>query len=138
METFQSEFAGIAGAFVVTVLGVVSIIAPWNFPIAIPAWKIAPALAYGNAVVFKPAELVPGSAWALAEILSRAGLPPGSAPPRLRRKRSCACSTPLAPASKNCCWISRITCATVTCRAGQPTVRKRALCARWRGRISLI
>ena len=58
-------------------LGVVGIITPWNFPIAIPAWKIAPALAYGNCVVFKPADLVPGSAWALAEILSRAGLPPG-------------------------------------------------------------
>ncbi|MEO8297649.1 MAG: aldehyde dehydrogenase family protein [Burkholderiales bacterium] len=59
-------------------IGVVSIITPWNFPIAIPAWKIAPALAYGNAVVFKPAELVPGSAWALTEILSRAGLPAGT------------------------------------------------------------
>jgi aldehyde dehydrogenase (NAD+) len=59
-------------------IGVVAIITPWNFPIAIPAWKIAPALAYGNTVVFKPAELVPGSAWALAEILSRAGLPAGS------------------------------------------------------------
>ncbi|AMO22851.1 aldehyde dehydrogenase family protein [Ramlibacter solisilvae] len=58
-------------------LGVVGIITPWNFPIAIPAWKIAPALAYGNCVVFKPAELVPGSAWALAEILSRSGLPQG-------------------------------------------------------------
>src|SRR3546814_3192997 len=58
-------------------VGVVGIIAPWNFPIAIPAWKIAPALAYGNTVVFKPADLVPGSAWALAEIISRAGLPPG-------------------------------------------------------------
>ena len=58
-------------------LGVVSIITPWNFPIAIPAWKIAPALAFGNCVVFKPAELVPGSAWALADILSRSGLPPG-------------------------------------------------------------
>ncbi|MDP4622325.1 MAG: aldehyde dehydrogenase family protein, partial [Hydrogenophaga sp.] len=46
-------------------VGVVSIITPWNFPIAIPAWKIAPALAYGNAVVFKPAESVPASAWAL-------------------------------------------------------------------------
>ena len=44
---------------------------------AIPAWKIAPALAYGNTVVFKPAELVSGSAWALAEIISRAGLPEG-------------------------------------------------------------
>jgi alpha-ketoglutaric semialdehyde dehydrogenase len=59
-------------------LGVVGIITPWNFPIAIPAWKIAPALAYGNAVVFKPAQLVPASAWALAEILSRAGLPAGT------------------------------------------------------------
>ncbi len=58
-------------------LGVIGIIAPWNFPIAIPAWKIAPALCYGNAVVFKPADLVPGSAWALAEILSRSGLPAG-------------------------------------------------------------
>jgi aldehyde dehydrogenase (NAD+) len=58
-------------------LGVVSIITPWNFPIAIPAWKIAPALAYGNAVVFKPAELVPGSAWALADIIGRAGFPAG-------------------------------------------------------------
>jgi aldehyde dehydrogenase (NAD+) len=58
-------------------VGVVGLITPWNFPIAIPAWKIAPALAYGNCVVFKPAELVPGSAWALAEILSRSGLPAG-------------------------------------------------------------
>lgn len=58
-------------------MGVVGVITPWNFPIAIPAWKIAPALAYGNCVVFKPAELVPGSAWALADILSRSGLPRG-------------------------------------------------------------
>jgi len=58
-------------------IGVVGIITPWNFPIAIPAWKIAPALAHGNCVVFKPADLVPGSAWALAEILSRSGLPAG-------------------------------------------------------------
>jgi len=58
-------------------LGVVGLITPWNFPIAIPAWKIAPALAYGNAVVMKPADLVPGSAWALADILKRAGLPAG-------------------------------------------------------------
>nr|WP_315396988.1 aldehyde dehydrogenase family protein [uncultured Duganella sp.] len=57
--------------------GVIGIIAPWNFPIAIPAWKIAPALAYGNSVVFKPADLTPGSGWALSEIISRAGLPPG-------------------------------------------------------------
>lgn len=58
-------------------LGVIGLITPWNFPIAIPAWKIAPALAYGNCVVFKPAELVPGSAWALADILHRAGVPAG-------------------------------------------------------------
>lgn len=58
-------------------LGVVGLITPWNFPIAIPAWKLAPALAFGNTVVMKPAELVPGSAWALADILQRAGLPKG-------------------------------------------------------------
>ena len=58
-------------------LGVVGLITPWNFPIAIPAWKIAPALAFGNTVVFKPAELVPGSAHALAQILRDAGVPAG-------------------------------------------------------------
>lgn len=58
-------------------LGVVGLITPWNFPLAIPAWKIAPALAFGNCVVFKPAELAPGSPWALADIIQRAGLPPG-------------------------------------------------------------
>jgi acyl-CoA reductase-like NAD-dependent aldehyde dehydrogenase len=58
-------------------IGVVGLITPWNFPIAIPAWKIAPALAYGNTVVFKPADLVPGCAWALAEILAKAGVPAG-------------------------------------------------------------
>jgi aldehyde dehydrogenase (NAD+) len=57
--------------------GVIGLITPWNFPIAIPAWKIAPALAYGNCVVFKPAELVPASAWALTDIIARAGLPSG-------------------------------------------------------------
>ncbi len=59
-------------------VGVVGIISPWNFPAAIPAWKVAPALAYGNCVVFKPADLVPGSAWAMAEIITRAGLPAGA------------------------------------------------------------
>jgi alpha-ketoglutaric semialdehyde dehydrogenase len=58
-------------------VGVVSVITPWNFPIAIPAWKIAPALAFGNTVVFKPADLVPASAWELVDILDRAGLPAG-------------------------------------------------------------
>lgn len=58
-------------------IGVVGLITPWNFPIAIPAWKIAPALCYGNTVVFKPAELVPGSAHALSEIIARSGIPAG-------------------------------------------------------------
>ena len=58
-------------------VGAVGIVTPWNFPIAIPAWKIAPALAFGNCVVFKPASLVPGSAWALTDIISRSGLPKG-------------------------------------------------------------
>ncbi|TMH66815.1 MAG: aldehyde dehydrogenase family protein [Betaproteobacteria bacterium] len=58
-------------------LGVVGIITPWNFPIAIPAWKIAPALAYGNTVVFKPADFVPGCAWAVADIIARSGIPSG-------------------------------------------------------------
>jgi len=58
-------------------LGVIGLITPWNFPIAIPAWKLAPALAFGNTVVMKPAELVPASAWHLADILQRAGLPRG-------------------------------------------------------------
>ena len=58
-------------------LGVVGLITPWNFPIAIPAWKVAPAIAFGNTVVFKPADLAPGCAWALTEILSRSGLPNG-------------------------------------------------------------
>ncbi len=58
-------------------LGVVGLITPWNFPIAIPAWKAAPALAAGNAVVLKPADLTPGCAHALAEILAAAGCPAG-------------------------------------------------------------
>jgi aldehyde dehydrogenase (NAD+) len=58
-------------------IGVVGLITPWNFPIAIPAWKIAPALAYGNTVVFKPADLTPASAHVLAEIIANAGCPAG-------------------------------------------------------------
>jgi aldehyde dehydrogenase (NAD+) len=58
-------------------IGVIGIITPWNFPIAIPTWKIAPALAYGNTVVIKPADLVPASTWAIVDILVRAGLPKG-------------------------------------------------------------
>ncbi|WP_339691413.1 aldehyde dehydrogenase family protein [Celeribacter baekdonensis] len=58
-------------------LGIVGLITPWNFPIAIPAWKIAPALAYGNCVIFKPAEQTPGSAHLLAQIIHEAGCPAG-------------------------------------------------------------
>ncbi|MFG6462551.1 aldehyde dehydrogenase family protein [Roseateles sp. DXS20W] len=76
-ETMPSVRPGVGVEITREAVGVVGLITPWNFPIAIPAWKIAPALAWGNCVVFKPADLVPGSAWALAEILSRAGLPAG-------------------------------------------------------------
>jgi acyl-CoA reductase-like NAD-dependent aldehyde dehydrogenase len=58
-------------------LGVVAIISPWNFPVATPAWKIAPALAFGNAVVWKPANLTPASAVALSEIIARQDIPAG-------------------------------------------------------------
>ena len=58
-------------------LGCVGLIAPWNFPWAIPVWKSAPALVAGNAVVFKPAELTPATAVLLAEIYEEAGLPAG-------------------------------------------------------------
>jgi acyl-CoA reductase-like NAD-dependent aldehyde dehydrogenase len=58
-------------------IGVVGLISPWNYPIAIPSWKIAPALAFGNAAIFKPAELAPGCGWTIAEIISRSGLPKG-------------------------------------------------------------
>ncbi|HEX5595194.1 MAG TPA: aldehyde dehydrogenase family protein [Micromonosporaceae bacterium] len=58
-------------------VGVVAVITPFNFPIAIPAWKIAPALSYGNAVVWKPASVVPLLAMRLAQALHEAGLPPG-------------------------------------------------------------
>jgi len=58
-------------------VGVVAIISPWNFPVATPAWKIAPALAFGNAVVWKPANQTPASAVALTEIIARQNLPPG-------------------------------------------------------------
>jgi aldehyde dehydrogenase (NAD+) len=76
-EKIQSIRPGVEVEITREPLGVVGIITPWNFPIAIPAWKIAPALCYGNCVVFKPAELVPGSAWALSEIIVKAGVPRG-------------------------------------------------------------
>lgn len=58
-------------------VGVVAIVSPWNFPVATPAWKIAPALAFGNAVVWKPANLTPASAVALTEIIARQDIPAG-------------------------------------------------------------
>ncbi len=58
-------------------VGTVAIISPWNFPTATAVWKIAPALAFGNAVLWKPANLVPASAVALAEIISRQDIPAG-------------------------------------------------------------
>jgi alpha-ketoglutaric semialdehyde dehydrogenase len=58
-------------------IGVVGLITPWNFPVAIPLWKIAPALVYGNTVVFKPAEITPLTAWHITDVLVQAGLPKG-------------------------------------------------------------
>ena len=76
-ESVPSVRPGIVVEMTREPVGVIGMITPWNFPIAIPAWKIAPALAYGNCVVLKPADLVPGCAWALAEIISRTALPAG-------------------------------------------------------------
>jgi alpha-ketoglutaric semialdehyde dehydrogenase len=76
-ETVPSVRPGVGVEITREPVGVVGIITPWNFPIAIPAWKIAPALCYGNTVVIKPADLVPASSWAIVDILQRAGLPTG-------------------------------------------------------------
>lgn len=76
-EVLPSARPGVGVEITREPIGVVGIITPWNFPIAIPTWKIAPALAYGNTVVIKPADLVPGSTWAIVDILQRAGLPKG-------------------------------------------------------------
>jgi acyl-CoA reductase-like NAD-dependent aldehyde dehydrogenase len=77
-ETLASLRPGVQVDVTREPLGVVALITPWNFPLAIPAWKIAPALAHGNSVVFKPSELAPACGWALAEIISRAALPAGA------------------------------------------------------------
>ena len=76
-DTLPSARPGIGVEVTREPVGVVGIITPWNFPIAIPTWKIAPALCYGNTIVFKPADLVPGCSWAIVDILHRAGLPKG-------------------------------------------------------------
>ncbi len=77
-ELVSSVRPGIDVEIVREPVGVVGVISPWNFPAAIPAWKIAPALAYGNTVVFKPADLVPGMAHAIAQIIANAGVPKGA------------------------------------------------------------
>ncbi|MCV7214942.1 aldehyde dehydrogenase family protein [Mycobacterium crocinum] len=76
-EIFASPRAGEQILVTRKPIGVVAVITPFNFPIAIPAWKIAPALVYGNTVVWKPATTVPLLAIRLAEALTSAGLPPG-------------------------------------------------------------
>ncbi|MDR6519388.1 MULTISPECIES: aldehyde dehydrogenase family protein [Variovorax] len=77
-ENVASVRAGVQVDVTREPVGVVGLITPWNSPFVVPAWKIAPALAHGNSVVFKPAELVSGCGWALAEIISRAALPAGA------------------------------------------------------------
>ncbi len=76
-EKLQSVRPGVEVEITREPLGVIGLITPWNFPLAIPAWKIAPALAFGNTVVIKPSEIAPASPWLLADIFLRAGLPPG-------------------------------------------------------------
>ncbi len=77
-DTIYSELPSNFAYTIKQPLGVVACITPWNFPIAIPMWKIAPALAAGNTVVFKPATLTPASAVRLVEIFVEAGIPPGA------------------------------------------------------------
>ena len=76
-EHQQSTREGVSVAIRRESIGVVGIITPWNFPIAIASWKMAPALAFGNTIVLKPADLVPATAHALFSILERVGFPPG-------------------------------------------------------------
>ena len=75
--TTPSELPNTVAYTVRRPLGVVAVITPWNFPLAIPAWKIAPALVCGNTVVFKPASTTPMTAVKLREVFEEAGLPPG-------------------------------------------------------------
>ena len=78
-HTFPSERAGVSCHTIAEPVGVVAAICPWNFPVVTPVRKIAPALAFGNAVVFKPSSLTPWSAVFLMELLVKAGLPRGVA-----------------------------------------------------------
>src|SRR6476660_9227456 len=76
-ETIQSELPANFAYTIKQPLGVVAVVTPWNFPVAIPVWKIAPALVAGNAVVFKPATLTPATATRIVELFQEAGIPPG-------------------------------------------------------------
>ena len=76
-QTVPSELRDKFAMSVRQPLGVCAIITPWNFPMAIPSWKIIPALVCGNTVVFKPATLTPLSALNFVKILEEAGVPPG-------------------------------------------------------------
>src|SRR5262249_43026060 len=76
----ETIFSELPSNFVYTIrqpLGVVACVTPWNFPVAIPVWKIAPALVAGNTVVFKPATLTPATAARIVELFEEAGMPPG-------------------------------------------------------------
>ena len=77
-ETMPSELPKNFSYTIRQPLGVVGAITPWNFPVAIPVWKIAPALVYGNTVVFKPATLTPLTAMKVVEIFAGAGAPAGT------------------------------------------------------------
>src|SRR2546430_8628332 len=76
-ETILSELTANFAYTIKQPLGVVACVTPWNFPVAIPTWKIAPALVAGNTVVFKPATLTPGTAVRIVQIFEEAGVPPG-------------------------------------------------------------
>jgi len=76
-ETIQSELPSNFAYTIKQPLGVVACVTPWNFPVAIPVWKIAPALVAGNTVVFKPATLTPATAVRIVEIFEEAGIPKG-------------------------------------------------------------
>ncbi|MBY8823865.1 aldehyde dehydrogenase family protein [Sphingomonas colocasiae] len=76
-HTLESTRPGVDAATHREAVGVCGLITPWNFPIAIPAWKAAPALAFGNTVVLKPANVTPATAHALAAIIQECGAPPG-------------------------------------------------------------
>ena len=107
-ERLLGDTIPVAGGQAFTVrepLGVVGLIVPWNFPLTIAAWKLGPALAAGNTVVLKPAELTPLSALRFAELALEAGLPEGVVNvvvgPGPRRAGSGSSSIPTSPRSRS-------------------------------------